>query len=1140
MGFRDLTSLKRHYAGQAGQLVNEFYLPVLGAATRYDRQSGYFDSSVLVQVAAGLSAFIANVRQHAPFDRPPMRFITGTTWSMEDIEAYRRGVDLLRGSLERTALRRLEPTEAECRRLGLPAGWRPEADQIARDRLGALAWMVAAGLLEVRIALPLDHSGHPLYPGQGGALFHPKVGILYNGNGNVIAFNGSVNETSAAWTRNREEFDVKRSWFNPLDAEDIQLAEARFEMIWKGHDPGLLVLPLPQAVREHLKAFTPPDGPPRRDPMQHVERPQANDFRDRIIAQWLLEAPTKPGGEALVLAPVWVDGKQFEPFPHQARIGRLAVDSFPRSYLFCDEVGLGKTIEAGLVLRSLILKGELRRVLIVAPRNLVRQWMEELREKFALTAWFYDGQMLHDVGGRVRRSDDPWGEDGIVIVSRHLIARQERMGGVLAARPWDAVVVDEAHAARRRVFGAEEPNLLLRLLQEMKQRRLFRCLWLLTATPMQLAAHEVHDLLLLAGVDDHRWGPWADLREFERFFERLRSFATAKNDRAEVMAMTRRAVEIGAPDLSPTEVPPRWTELQWRTLVQRIRSNGAGLALSLQGLLPQQAEGMTPYLARQTPLAVHMFRHTRQTLRVYRERGLLKAGLADRQPEDIPVAFQSTAEETLYRRIDELCSQFYRLAEVEPDERSGVGFLMAVFRKRLASSFAAFRKSLERRRGLIAAVQRDLAVMDEAAQFQQAMSEGEEDDDEIDVAAALDRERQRLLRLRADPQRRQKLEEERLYLQDYITELGPIDQDSKFREFAARLNDLLNRGHRVIVFTQYLDTLDFIRDQLIARYGSRIACYSGRGGEVWDAGVNAWRVVDKSEVKARCRRSHPRSIDILLGTDAASEGLNLQEFSALVNYDLPWNPMRVEQRIGRIDRIGQDARVVLVSNLYLMDTIEEDTYQTLKDRIGVFENVVGPLQPILAEMPRIFRKLAQGEIERAEALRQLEAARQRQAPAVATAIERLTPDLDGAGATTAAEPLATQAELAHWCLQHPASGMQIRSAPEPGTDCLATDGAAGCLAITWPYAPPHLGIGSTEEVLATFNGEVADRHPPTGPTTDTAGVDHPGKEGVRLLTWGDPYLTAWLEAVRGEPLEETDYRAASLTPETNPLSGSTG
>src|SRR5438105_11995762 len=108
MGFRDLTGLQRHYAGQAGQLVNDFYLPVLSQATRYDRQAGYFDSAVLVQIAAGLSAFIANVQRHgAPIDRPPMRLVTGTTWGPEDIEAYRRGLDVLEGSLERTTVSRL-------------------------------------------------------------------------------------------------------------------------------------------------------------------------------------------------------------------------------------------------------------------------------------------------------------------------------------------------------------------------------------------------------------------------------------------------------------------------------------------------------------------------------------------------------------------------------------------------------------------------------------------------------------------------------------------------------------------------------------------------------------------------------------------------------------------------------------------------------------------------------------------------------------------------------------------------------------------------------------------------------------------------------------------------------------------------
>jgi hypothetical protein len=363
-----------------------------------------------------------------------------------------------------------------------------------------------------------------------------------------------------------------------------------------------------------------------------------------------------------------------------------------------------------------------------------------------------------------------------------------------------------------------------------------------------------------------------------------------------------------------------------------------------------------------------------------------------------------------------------------------------------------------------------------------------------------------------------------------------VDIDSKFEAFRDRLDAVLAQGQRLIVFTQYLDTLDFIRDKLIAVYGDKIACYSGRGGEVWDAGQNTWRVVDKAEVKARCKHSHPQAIKILLGTDAASEGLNLQQFSALISYDLPWNPMRVEQRIGRIDRIGQEAPSVKVLNLYMKDTIEEDAYLTLKGRIGVFEEVVGPLQPILAEMPRIFRKLAQGEIELAEARRLLDEAKQRKAPAVAEALTTGTREEDlTAAAFPPVIPSVTQEALAAWCLAHPAPGMRILVVPEPDAATVATDGIHGCLSITWACAPPHLGIGETDEIYATFNGELADRHPATGPTQDAEGTKGTGHEGVRLLTWGDPCLIAWLEAIRGEPLTEQDYQAEGLAPSDCPL-----
>ena len=96
-------------------------------------------------------------------------------------------------------------------------------------------------------------------------------------------------------------------------------------------------------------------------------------------------------------------------------------------------------------------------------------------------------------------------------------------------------------------------------------------------------------------------------------------------------------------------------------------------------------------------------------------------------------------------------------------------------------------------------------------------------------------------------------------------------------------------------------------------------------------------------------------------------------------------------------------------------------------------------------------------------------------------------------------------------------------------------GTQGCLAITWADAPAYLGIEATEEILATFNGELADCHPPTARAEEAQSEGIQANEGVRLLTWGDPYITAWLEAIRGELLTEEDYREAGLQPGENPL-----
>jgi hypothetical protein len=194
------------------------------------------------------------------------------------------------------------------------------------------------------------------------------------------------------------------------------------------------------------------------------------------------------------------------------------------------------------------------------------------------------------------------------------------------------------------------------------------------------------------------------------------------------------------------------------------------------------------------------------------------------------------------------------------------------------------------------------------------------------------------------------LKEEIGELESFIQEVKQVDGDPKMDQLYEDLDMLDRKGRsRIIVFTQYKDTMHFVRQQLRWKYGENIACYSGDGGEMYDEEADTWRNVGKERVK-REFSDNDGEVDIMVCTDSASEGLNLQECGAMINYDLPWNPMRVEQRIGRIDRIGQEYDEVYILNYSYEDTVESDIYDRLDDRIGLFEYVVGDMQPILSSV----------------------------------------------------------------------------------------------------------------------------------------------------------------------------------------------
>jgi SNF2 family DNA or RNA helicase len=365
-----------------------------------------------------------------------------------------------------------------------------------------------------------------------------------------------------------------------------------------------------------------------------------------------------------------------------------------------------------------------------------------------------------------------------------------------------------------------------------------------------------------------------------------------------------------------------------------------------------------------TPINRLVSRHTRELLRAYFKAGKLKTRIANRHVEDRFINL-SPREQEIYDAVEDYIATTYNQAVssgISGQKRSAIGFVMTIYRRRVASSFLALRKTLE---GHLEAIRRPGAV-----NLLSGLIEGAEDEDGEEP----------------DEDEATKLAQEALVLEEEseIERLiGMIRRlqvaDTKCVKLREELANLRADGYQqAMVFTQFTDTMDFLRAELRRDGDLRIMCFSGRGGEVAN-NDGTWRVISRDDVKRRFRDG---AADILLCTDAAAEGLNFQFCGALVNYDMPWNPMRVEQRIGRIDRLGQAYPDIRIVNMHYADTVETDVYVALRHRIGLFERVVGALQPILARMPslitsKVLTGQGRGEAARQQAVREIEAAASR-------------------------------------------------------------------------------------------------------------------------------------------------------------------
>lgn len=527
--------------------------------------------------------------------------------------------------------------------------------------------------------------------------------------------------------------------------------------------------------------------------------------------------------------------------------------------LIADEVGLGKTIEAGLIWTELDQRVGVRRALVVCPATLVQKWRSELRRRFDRDVRVLDRGELDELVELARADgDEPF--LGVVSLEMLRIAPQLEELAELAPR-FDLVIVDEAHYLRN---PSTVSHTLGRLLSDWADVLLF-----LSATPLNLGQDDLFSLVNLLAEEE-----FADRRVFiEQMAPNAHLNALAKALRGATRPrdlLVHLSEALATPYGTITGRRPEFHRL-W-SLLDRDEPLSYADSAEIRRLLGE-LNSLASVLTRTRKLDIQGDKVTR---------------------EAVPIDVEWTDDEAqLYAIVHAWAITRARQSGAPP------GFATQMPLRQAASCLPALRMLLYERHRHLRPSTDDLDDV------------GAGEDDAGDALAALSS-----------------------VLRDRLASLG--DVDTKFDRFCEELDRLRAAGVRqVMVFSFFRRTIAYIERRLAER-GERVR--SLHGG------------ITDMEARERIMGAfRAGSFEILCLSEVGSEGLDFEFCQALVNYDLPWNPMRVEQRIGRLDRFGQPHDKIFILNFHVPGTIETDIFERLYQRIRVFEESIGELEPILRD-----------------------------------------------------------------------------------------------------------------------------------------------------------------------------------------------
>lgn len=738
-------------------------------------------------------------------------------------------------------------------------------------------------------------------------LIHGKAGVITLKDGRKTSFIGSVNETYTGWKLNYEIL-----WEDDSE-EGVQWVQEEFDYFWNSP----YAVPLADFIIEDIKRIS-----------------------ERKVISSVEEWREDPDPASIVLeAPVY--RQELGLWEHQKYFVNLAFNDHKKygaRYVLADMVGLGKTVQLALSAQLMAFYGD-KPILVIVPKTLLWQWQDEINTLLDMPSAVWNGREWVDENGMKYPAN---GEAAIKrcprrvgIISQGLITANSEQVQHLLNMEYECVIVDEAHRARRKNLGTGKedekpnPNNLLKFLLEISKRT--KSMLLATATPVQMYPIEAWDLLniLAQGSDGVLGSPFSKWR---RYPVRALNLIMGKDNLHRFDKENWDWIRDPFPPASEGEMT-----------FGRIRRQ-LGMEDDQFVIKPEAIEGLSPpdvrrigriiddnFFTEHNPFIRHIVRRTRDflenTINPETSEPYLKKievellGESDEEAIDLPPYLKEA-----YGYAEKFCELLQKRVK-------GGGFLKTLLLKRAGSTMIAGKKTAEKM----------LSNWDEVID--------EEEDEGEDVAE--EKEVQSQIKNMTD--------EERAYLVKFIDSIDANqEKDPKYQLLLKLLleDDWLERG--CIIFSQYYDSACWVAENLSDDLPhEKIGLYAGGDKSGIFVG-DIYEKRSKEEIKQMVKR---RELRVLVGTDAASEGLNLQTLGSLVNLDLPWNPTRLEQRKGRIQRIGQVYDKVYIYNMRYKGSVEDRVHFLLSERLANIYGMFGQIPDVLED---VWIHVALNDIEEAK------------------------------------------------------------------------------------------------------------------------------------------------------------------------------